>query len=80
MAGVKLGEVGVADEQRDGGVHGADVAALGEGRHCPTPLPWPLMERSRGGNEVAAVDWGEEQGSADGCSIYRRWLGSSWSA
>jgi hypothetical protein len=77
MAGVKLGEVGVVDEQRGGGARGADVVALGEGRHCSAPLPWPSMERSRGGNEVATVDWGEEQGSAGGSSIYRRWLGSS---
>jgi hypothetical protein len=55
VAGVELGEVGVADEQRGGGACGADVTALGKGRDYLASLPWPSMERSRGGNKVAAV-------------------------
>jgi hypothetical protein len=55
MAGVELGEVGVANEQRGGGARGTDVVTLGKGHDCSMSLPWPSMERSRGGNEVAVA-------------------------
>jgi hypothetical protein len=55
MAGVELGEVGVAEEQHGGSARGTDVATLGKGNDCSSSLPWPSMERSRGGNEVAAA-------------------------